>query len=746
MFKKKAEKGTLPADRPYWLAETDKRCILLMILCGVLIMGMVIFTSAPERYEMTAGAISRYTINASKEVEDTVTTERLRAEAGRAVDPIYKQQEGVTDEVKADLDAILAELMAVHRYAETLEDRENFTGEELEHAKSLVTTISISENQLLTLMRTDGQTLTALFAQIRNAVISEMASSINEGQVTQAINKIITNLGYQTDISSYRLLIRSILQASLKANMVIDQETTQEAVQKAMDAVEPVIYQQGQTIIRSGERVSEAHLQMLKSLGLLRDDDFDWTVYCGALIITILAVVLSLMTLRMLRSHILTEPRRMTVYVIGLALATAFALVAKEAYGLPVAPISFGPMLLTVLLGKNAGIAGAITLSLTLGAMGLGSTTTTTAVTVYMLAGTLISGLVSVRMLNKRPQRIRVFLVSLVAALCNAVVVVAVRLMMSSTTASSLLTSAVQTAAGGVLSGVLVLILQPLLESLFNLATYSKLLELANPNQPLLRRLLLEAPGTYHHAIIVANLAEAAAEAVNANALLCRAAAYFHDVGKLKRPQYFKENQMGDNPHDSIPPEYSARILTSHTHDGAQLAKENHLPPEIQQIILEHHGDTPVMYFYHKAMQLANGTPVDIARFRYSGPKPSTKESAIVMMADTVEAAVRSMPNPTPETIRANIERLVKGKIDDGQLSNAPVSLQDIDRICGAFATVMNGIYHERIEYPKNPSEQTEALPPEPPELAAKRAEATGPIPVVQGAEAGPAPAEEKKA
>ncbi len=211
---------------------------------------------------------------------------------------------------------------------------------------------------------------------------------------------------------------------------------------------------------------------------------------------------------------------------------------------------------------------------------------------------------------------------------------------------------------------------------------------------------MLEAPGTYHHAIIVANLAEAAAEKIGANPLLARTGAYFHDIGKLKRPLYFKENQMGENPHDRTDPYVSAAIVTAHTHDGLLLAQKYHLPREIQTIIMEHHGDTPVMFFYHKALQMADGKPVDISDFRYDGQRPTTKESAVIMLADTVEAAVRSIPDPTPKAIEQFIERLVRGKLEDGQLSNSPLTLRDIDAICEAFCKVLNGVFHERIEYP----------------------------------------------
>ena len=256
------------------------------------------------------------------------------------------------------------------------------------------------------------------------------------------------------------------------------------------------------------------------------------------------------------------------------------------------------------------------------------------------------------------------------------------------------------TAGSALLASVLCIALDPLVETFFHLATPAKLLELSNPNHPLLRRLLIEASGTYHHSIIVANLAEAAAEAVGGNPLLARAGAYFHDIGKLKRPLYFKENQIGDNPHEHTNPYVSAAIVTAHTRDGLIMAQQYRLPQEIQDIIVEHHGDTPVMFFYHKALQEADGQAVDIADFRYDGRRPQSKESAIIMLADTVEAAVRSMHDPTPQKIREFISKLVRGKLDDGQLDNAPLTLRDITRICDAFSTVLNGVFHERIEYP----------------------------------------------
>ena len=295
-------------------------------------------------------------------------------------------------------------------------------------------------------------------------------------------------------------------------------------------------------------------------------------------------------------------------------------------------------MLLTTLLSARVGISATFTMALIAAGLSAGSSNAYSAEMVHLILTGVVSGIVAVQYLKDKPQRVRMVIAGVIVAVVNMVVILAMSLM-TSNNISGMMTNAMWSMAGGILSGLISVGFQPVFEAAFNLATPAKLLELANPNQPLLRRLLLEAPGTYHHAIVVANLAEAAAEKIGANPLLARTGAYFHDIGKLKRPLYFKENQMGDNPHDRTDPYVSAAIVTAHTRDGLALAQKYHLPPEIQTIIMEHHGDTPVMYFYHKALQMADGKPVDIADFRYDGQRPTTKESAIVMLADTIEAA-----------------------------------------------------------------------------------------------------------
>lgn len=244
--------------------------------------------------------------------------------------------------------------------------------------------------------------------------------------------------------------------------------------------------------------------------------------------------------------------------------------------------------------------------------------------------------------------------------------------------------------------------LLPFYESIFGVVTNIKLLELSNPNQPLMKRLLMEAPGTYHHSMMVANLAESATEAVGGNAVLSRVGAYYHDIGKIKRPYFFGENQMGkDNPHNKIKEDLSALIILSHTKDGVELAKEHNIPKVLQDIMVQHHGTTLVKYFYYKAKNAADN-PEDIKEedFRYSGPIPNTKESGIIMLADSVEAAVRSISELNKLKIEEMVNNIINDKINTNQLIDCDLTLKDIEIIRQSFLKSLNSIYHQRIEYP----------------------------------------------
>ena len=687
-----------------WIHSVYAKNTLIVICSYILIFGLYCLVCAPEQYDLTVGSISRETINATKDVVDEVTTQEKRQAAANAVEPIYHFQEGVKEEVLSSLNEVFSELRTVQQYAQTIQEDEGkktvFSDAETDYAMKLVTTVSFSRYQINTLLSTSSQAFEDMVSTVTVAVENSLNTTIREGQVNQSIQTILQIVGFKLDVSLTQNIVPTVLRACLKPNMVIDQEATEIARQNAMDSVEPIVYLQGQNIIRSGDRVTRSQLEMLKSLGLLKDNATDMSSYYGAALLILLAMLIYLFSLRLVVRDVLSDARKMLVIMLVSVLGVGISVVFHIYLNAYFAPVAFVPILLSVLLGSRTGLASVAPMSILISGLAAGNNSTFLYEMILLLVMGLSGGVITVRFLNAHPQRTRVLIAGILSAADNVLSILAIHWMTS--TESYLLEIILWGAVGGgLLSGILALSLQPVFESLFHLPTPSRLLELCNPNQPLLRRLQIEAPGTYHHSLIVSNLSEAAAERIGANPYLARAAGYYHDIGKLKRPQYFKENQLGDNPHDGLDPYVSAAILTSHAKDGYQMALKEKMPQEVADIILQHHGDTPVMYFYHKALQMSNGSPVDIREFRYEGPRPNTIEAAIVMLADTVEAAVRSMPDPTPKAINQFIERLVRGKLEDGQLSDSPITLRDIDEICAAFSDALRGVFHERIEYPE---------------------------------------------
>lgn len=684
-------------------------CVYVIIACAVVLCAMFLLAITPQRYNLKVGEISHTTITASKDVVDEISTARRREEAANKVEPTYLFKENVAAEVKQNLNTILVQARAVQQYGLKLLEQaapgdanaqENyvFSEAELKYARTLLTQLSLADYQLKTLLRATDEQMIAMSEDLAAAADNALNTTIREGYVNETIQYLQQIIGYKTDIALLQNVVTPILRKVIQPNMVIDQVATEKLREEARASVEPVIYKQGQNIVLARERVTANQLEMLRSLGLLDNDDVDVMMYVGGVLLVLLAMAVLAITLALFERAVLHSPKQLIILSIILCATMGVCIVGRLIHPY-FTPALLAAMMVTGLISPNAAISASLSMSVLVAALVAGGDSTYGAAMVNLLFAAFIGGLLSVFIIRRKPYRQQVLLCGILTALANIVIILSVGFM-TNTAVLDVFTNALWSAASALLSSILCIALDSLLEGAFHLATPSKLLELSNPNHPLLRRLLIEASGTYHHSIIVANLAEAAAEAVGARPLLARAGAYFHDIGKLKRPLYFKENQIGENPHERTNPYVSAAIVTAHTRDGLIMAQQAHLPQEIQDIIVEHHGDTPVAYFYHKATQLADGQAVDIADFRYDGKRPSSKESAIIMLADTVEAAVRSMPDPTPDTIRAFIAKLVKGKLEDGQLDNAPLTLKDISLISDAFSTVLNGVFHERIEYP----------------------------------------------
>ncbi len=683
--------------------KEKRHCALVCVAFSILMLFIFIVSIIPTRYDIRLGQVPTVTITATKDVVDEITTEQLRQIAAASVNPTYQYQSGITEQVLTHLNQLFSELLLVRQYGETLAKSEGdeYTHEELEYARNILTSVTLRDYQLETLLSAKEDAFDSLYKVLYSAVRSTMENHVTEGQESDAIQNISIIAGYSVDADLLQNVAVPILQACIQPNMVIDQEATDKARQEAAATVDEVIYKQGQNIVVKGEgRISASQIRMLSTLGLLNTSDIDLMFYLGAVIIVLLATILFFWALRTLNRHVMVTFKYLLV-VLSVLLFTMLLCIGVKRILSYAMPVILAALLLSALIGIRTALISNVYMAILVTALSAGGNDTYMSEMIRIFVSTVLCGSFAVLIIKHRTNRLQALWAALAASAATFLVTYSIGLLTDSSQIG-ISANALQSMIGPLFAGILALAVQPLFEIMFNLPTPMRLLELSNPNQPLLKKLMVEAPGTYHHSILVANLAESAAEAIGANPLLARTAAYYHDIGKLKRPSYFSENQTdGENIHDHTEPLVSAKIITAHPRDGAVLARQYRLPVEIQQIISEHHGNSPVMYFYHKAVQQANGEPVDINDFRYDGSRPTTKESAIIMLCDTIEAAVRSRKSGmTQDELEEYILKLVRGKLSDGQLSNSPLTLHDIDAICGSCAIVLKGVKHERVAYP----------------------------------------------
>lgn len=532
--------------------------------------------------------------------------------------------------------------------------------------------------------------------------INVMSKGVSQEELESAREKIIQSIHNDPYVTGAeeKFLLAVMNKATFYPTYVLDAETTAEKKTEILATVEPekVVVQKGELIVRKGEILTERQSNILNQLGYSQSVSPGLVVLGLGLLVAILMVIvrgfLSYFTPKVYREEkqvvLLMLLTASTLLLYDLFLSLTLSPVAERAEQVGyLLPVAMGTMLITILLDMRLGVLIDFVLAIFAG-LYTGSTA--------FAAVALIGGLVGCFGVSALGQRSDISRAAFSISIVNACAVIALG-MIESQSPDVICFGVLFGVCNGLISSIFTMGVLPYLENVFGITTSIKLLELANPNQPLLKKLLTEAPGTYHHCIMVGNLGEAAADAIGANGLVVRLGAYYHDIGKLKRPYFFAENQFsGNNPHDNITPQLSTLIITSHVKDGVELAKEAKLPPVIIQMIAQHHGDSLVSFFYYKAKEA--DPEVKERDFRYEQSKPQTKEAAILMMADTVEAAVRSKKNATPGQIEGFIRTLIKGKLNDGQFDECELTFRDLDQIATAFTRVINGIYHKRIEYP----------------------------------------------
>jgi len=687
---------------------TTQKVLGILLFFSITI--LIVFSSfSPKQVMLKPDEVAQADIQSkiNAVVIDEKQTEELRRQAADRVQKVYQEDKyalvNTTDDINrffSTLNDILSSeeeerLTRLEDLIESTNSRKDEANLQL-HSPTLAQYIINARPEDLELIRQAG---IAVVQNLLNRPVTEEALP----DIYQQAQAQIDSMGYSR---TARDIIKIITVNSIRPNLIYNAEATAKAIEEATAAVQPVQknIKAGEIIVRAGDRVTEEQISTLEQLGIQRTQSYASTLI-GAGLFVLLTFWLLIQFLRRYYQEIFQDDRLMLliglIFIIILLL-TRFLTMIKISNNAEIdalvgylAPIAAGSMLIAILLDNRLAHFITLIMALYVGLLTEGNQ-------LFYGITAFVGGTVGVFQVYRLSQTSDLAKSGLYIALANIVTIVTLSLIGGTSSWHAILMGIVIGAVNGILSAILMIGALPYLESAFSITSMMKLLELSNPNHSLLKRLLLEAPGTYHHSLMVGNLAEASAESVGANPLLVRVGAYYHDIGKLKRPEYFVENQRGfENPHEKIAPALSALIITSHVKDGLELARDAHLPTVVSDFITQHHGTSLTKYFYSRALEEDRDGTISQDSFRYEGPKPQTKEVALVMLADSVEAAIRSLQEPTDAKIRDMVKKIIKDKLNDGQLESCDLTFKDLDTITQSFCTILEGMYHKRIEYPE---------------------------------------------
>lgn len=661
---------------------------------------LLLLGNLPEPLEIRKFEPSPGDIRSPITIEDIEKTEEAREAAVNKVEPVYRKKDSITEEQLDKLTRLFTETKKIR-------GNEDLSREDkIRDLKSFYPASSISDQTFEALLDLPQQNLEIAEALTTNVVLDIMMDGVQGyGGVQQAKTQIRENLSVADYGETTRLLIQELAEASIIPNIVYDDEATRQLQEEARQSVKPVMIYKNDIIVEKDQRVDSEIYRKLQVVGLLSEG----TNFLPPLALALLSVLIVLflyIAIGQLHPAILKDNRNLFMLVLILLLTLAAMKIVSlgqnpdhptVAY---LAPAALGTMLITLLIDSRLVIPGAVVLALAAGIMynvdqylvPIGYR-----YTLITLAGTLTGAFT----LGKTIQRRYIIRAGILVSVLNVLVITIIYMFgQVSFPWREVSESYVYGVLGGLLSAVLTIGFMPFFEGAFGILSTVKLIELSNPNHPLLRRLLTEAPGTYHHSVIVGNLAESACESIGANGLLARVGSYYHDMGKLNRPSFFIENQMNsENPHDRISPQLSKSIIISHPYDGVKMLKKYRIPEPICDIAEQHHGTSLLKYFYHKAKKESD-KPVSEDEFRYPGPRPQFKEAAIIQICDSVEAATRSMSDLTPEKIESLVRGIVKDKLDDGQFDECDLTLKELEIVISSICETLKGMFHHRIEYP----------------------------------------------
>ncbi|MBM7543201.1 HD family phosphohydrolase [Amphibacillus cookii] len=687
---------------------------LALAVIAISIFSFTISNVYTETYEIERFSNASETIRSPITIEDTRETERRQREALQSVDDRYEISQEVTEERIEYITELFDAIASVHQPSDQDDNDDNSiersTSEKLQELKQILSseiTDQVSDEVLLTLIAINDNEKEIAYELLTTSLQEIFNEGVQREQIESSVTQLNQRLQYSSMADEIKEALFEIGEFAIVENSFFSIEETMEAERQAIDNVEPAMIRAGEVIVREDQTITNEIYDKLTLVGLLNSDRNIFPIL-GLLIFTLLlTAVLAYSFVYYIDSAYLDMKRLFAlVLIVVFTLAimkfiSFFSTDANQLYLLM--PIATSSMLLRILYRERLALIFSIVFAILATIIFNGQIPGSLHLEagIYMLFGQLcvIITLIGIK------DRMAILKAVLATGVVNILVTLGfLFLSYESYQLIEILRYASYGFISAMLSGIVTIGVLPFFESILGILSDTKLLTLASPNHPLLRKILTEAPGTYHHSVMVANLSEAACEAIGANGLLARVASYYHDLGKTKQPHYFIENQMGmRNPHDYLSPKQSATIILAHPHDGARILKDHRLPREIIDVAEQHHGTSLLKYFYYKEKE--HNKEVREEDYRYQGPLPQTKESAVISICDSVEAAVRSLDEPTKEKIDDFIQSIVQERLNDGQLDDSALTFKELRKIKQTIQETLNGIYHSRIQYPTNKKE-----------------------------------------
>lgn len=684
---------------------------ILFLLAVAAAYGAGLISLTPQRYAVAAGEVAQQDIRANRDIDDEAATELQRQSAMNAVQPTYRIDGEKVQMLEAAAVAFFDDLAAVRAAAADIAPPDAAADWQAlltdAHVARLggLTTPKLDKEALIGVLSSQESELNSLrdmmvLPKLTTALSGGLAESGIERVREAAVSEVRASAGLSAGL---KRLGELALTEYLQPTYTVDEAATQAARAQAAATVETVQIQRGDVIVRAGTAITAEQMALLQAMDMVQGEQTDARMRLGLLLYVLAAYGLFAATLYFTQPTLLQDGKRMVI--LGLLLiALPFLALVCNMLDNHITPFPFAIMLIAVLVGERAALSAAVLFGALAGMLASRPNDAFGFDAISLLLFVLAFGLASTFALRRVQTRGSIIAAAGVGAVAGLLALFGLY-MAREAPWSALLMDGGWGILSAILSGLLVVGSLSIWENLFDIATPARLNELLNTNHPLLKQLMYEAPGTYQHSMNVAALAESAAERVGADPLLARVGAYYHDVGKLRRPLYFMENQQGTNIHDTLPPEESASIIIAHQKDGATILTKHKMPSAVVRIAAEHHGNSLMAYFLYKAQQAAEGGQVDAKKFRYPGNRPGTREGAIILLADCCEAAVRSLGECTKEAREEMVHKVIWSKLTDNAenlLSNAPLTFQEISEIEKSFLRTFGGIMHDRIEYPED--------------------------------------------